>query len=155
MSMIVYVDMDDVLCDFSSSHRKYRTSHPHIDYPQSIPGFFENLRPLEGAIEAVNQLRAMEAFEVYVLTAPSTRNPLSYTEKRIWIERHFDYEFTKQLIICSNKGLLKGDFLVDDYIQGKGQERFAGEVLHFGSHRYPNWSFVLSKLQDVRARAGG
>ncbi|PKM44042.1 MAG: hypothetical protein CVV05_12990 [Gammaproteobacteria bacterium HGW-Gammaproteobacteria-1] len=144
--MIVYVDMDDVLCDFTGSHRACRVSHPHIDYPQSIPGFFENLRPLDGAVDAVNQLRILEAFEVYVLTAPSTRNPLSYTEKRIWIEQNFDYEFTKQLIICSNKGLLKGDYLIDDNIQGKGQESFAGQVLHFGSAEFPNWSAILKEF---------
>lgn len=152
MSTIVYVDMDDVLCDYSSSHRVHRASHPHIAFPQSIPGFFENLRPIEGAIESVNQLRGTETFEVYVLTAPSTRNPLSYTEKRLWIERHFGYEFTKQLIICSNKGLLKGDYLVDDNIEGKGQEHFAGQVLHFGSNNYPSWSFVMTELLGDKAR---
>ena len=94
--MIIYIDMDDVLCDFSGSHRAHRANHHHINYPQSIPGFIENLRPLEGAIEAVNQLRGIETFEVYVLTAPSTRNPLSYTEKRIWIERYFDYDHLRQ-----------------------------------------------------------
>ena len=81
------------------------------------------------------------------MTAPSTRNPLSYTEKRIWIEDKFDYEFTKKLIICSNKGLLKGNVLIDDYDQGKGQENFEGELIHFGSERYPSWKVVLSYLK--------
>jgi hypothetical protein len=155
MNMIVYVDMDDVLCDFTGAYQAYRRTQPHIPFPQSIPGFFEGLRPIEGAIESVNRLRASGIFEVYVLTAPSTRNPLSYTEKRIWIERHFDYEFTKQLIICSNKGLLKGDYLIDDNIRGKGQERFAGRLLHFGSAWCPDWSFLMNELHGKHAGSEG
>jgi 5'(3')-deoxyribonucleotidase len=145
--MIVYVDMDDVLADFSRAYHNYRGTHPHIAFPQSIPGFFEGLQPIEGAIDSVNRLRASGTFEVYILTAPSTRNPLSYTEKRLWIEQHFDYEFTKQLIICSNKGLLKGNYLIDDNIDGKGQERFEGRVIHFGSDRYPTWPVVMNEFQ--------
>lgn len=146
MSTIIYVDMDDVLCDYTGAHQAYRHTHPHIPFPQSIPGFFEGLQPIAGAIESVNRLRASEQFEVYVLTAPSTRNPLSYTEKRLWIERHFDYEFTTQLIICGNKGLLKGDYLIDDHVGGKGQERFAGRVLHFGSTQFPEWTSVMNAI---------
>jgi 5'-nucleotidase len=35
-------------------------------------------------------------------------------------------------------GLLKGDFLIDDYITGRGQEYFEGELIHFGSNQYPD-----------------
>jgi len=42
-------------------------------------------------------------------------NPLSYTEKRVWIEKFFGIDFVEKLIICSNKGLVKGAFLIDDY----------------------------------------
>ncbi|MGB7345292.1 MAG: hypothetical protein WBD20_13845 [Pirellulaceae bacterium] len=114
---IIYVDMDDVLCDYSFAHRTASQAKPEIDFPQSFAGFFRDLRPIAGAIEAVNRLRLVS--NLFVLTAPSTRNPLSYTEKRLWIEEHFDYEFTKRLILSPDKGLLKGDFLVDDHVEGK------------------------------------
>lgn len=142
----VYVDMDDVLCDYRTSYLGYMKSHPLIHYPQSIPGFFENLQPIPGAIDAVNVLRSSEQFDVYVLTAPSTKNPLSYTEKRLWIEKYFGYEFTEKLIICSNKGLLLGEYLIDDNLHGKGQEHFKGEVLHYGSEQFPDWGSVLARL---------
>ncbi len=35
-------------------------------------------------------------------------------EKRVWIEKYFGLEFTEKLIISANKGLLKGDLLIDD-----------------------------------------
>ena len=143
--MIIYIDMDDVLCKYTESHKASLISNSQIKYPQSIKGFFEYLKPMENAIESVQFLR--QNFDVYILTAPSTRNPLSYTEKRIWIEKHFDYEFTKRLIICSNKGLLKGDLLIDDHNQGKGQEDFEGKLIHFGTESYPNWKTVIDNIK--------
>ncbi|MCH5377167.1 MAG: hypothetical protein JJ992_24660 [Planctomycetes bacterium] len=124
-----------------------KNNNPDVEFPQSIPGFFERLEPVEGAIDSVRQLQ--QQFDVYVLSAPSTRNPHSYSEKRIWIEKHFDYPFTKRLILSPNKGLLKGDFLIDDHITGKGQDAFEGEVLHFGSESFPDWRSVIDYLSDV------
>lgn len=141
---IVYVDMDDVLCDYTVAHIRTRKQHPDIAFPQSIPGFFEHLLPTDGAIDAIRKLR--DEFEVFVLSAPSTRNPLSYMEKRIWIERHFDYAFTKKLILSPDKGLLIGHFLIDDHDFGKGQQRFEGELILFRSERFPDWNAVVAYL---------
>jgi 5'(3')-deoxyribonucleotidase len=143
---IVYVDMDDVLCDYSGAHDNATRSQPDIAYPQSIAGFFKGLVPISGAIEAVNKLR--KRFDLFVLSAPSTRNPLCYTEKRIWIENHFDYAFTKKLILSPDKGLFRGQFLIDDHTSGRGQERFDGELIHFGSPRFPDWNSVLEYLAE-------
>jgi len=143
---VVYIDMDDVIANFKSSFESYNSSNPEIRFPQGEIGFFENLRPIEYAIDAVNDLRQRSDFNVYILTAPSTRNVHSYSEKRIWVENNFDYEFTKRLIICSEKNLLKGDYLIDDNTNGKGQEDFSGELIHFGSKQYPNWRSVMSYL---------
>lgn len=143
---IVHIDMDDVLCDYSGAHARIRKDFPLLDYPQSKTGFFLNLTPIQGALDAVGLLRDSDCLDVYVLTAPSTMNPQSYKEKREWIENNFDYEFTKKLIICPNKGLVKGHYLIDDNLHGKGQEDFEGEVIHFGSERYPSWGDVINKL---------
>jgi len=111
---IIYVDMDDTICDFKSALKKYKTKQ----FPQSKIGFFEKLKPIDGAIDGVNLLRLLPHVDVYILTAPSVKNPNCYTEKRLWIEQYFDLEFCKKLIICANKGLLKGDFIIDDYTTG-------------------------------------
>lgn len=136
--MIIYIDMDDVLCDFSGAHAKALAENPGIAFPQSQYGFYQKLRPLEGAIEAVKALIDSDTFTPYILTAPSTKNPFSYTEKRVWIEDHFGYDFVERLIICSNKGLLKGDILIDDNNSGRGQEHFEGKLIHFGTTQFPN-----------------
>jgi 5'(3')-deoxyribonucleotidase len=143
---IVYVDMDDVICNFTSAYNCALQQIPSIKHPQSQYGFFANLTPKDGAIEAVKALIQSPAFEPYVLTAPSTRNPFSYTEKRVWIEKYFGYEFVEKLIICSNKGLLKGDYLIDDHVNGKGQENFEGKLIHFGSKEFPHWNALKEQL---------
>jgi len=144
--VIIYIDMDGVLCDFFGAHSRDRKQNPDVQFPHSKLGFFENLEPLLGAIDAVNKLRENKNFDPWILTAPSTRNAHCYTEKRNWIENHFGYEFTKKLIISPNKALLKGAFLIDDYIEGKGQENFCGELIQFGSDTYPSWESVLKYL---------
>ena len=110
--MIIYIDMDDVLCDYSKAFASVTDSDLDVAFPQSLPGFFEKLDPIEGAIESVEIL--CQQHDVFILTAPSTRNPLCYTEKRIWVEQQFGYEFTKRLILSPDKGLLKGDYLIDE-----------------------------------------
>lgn len=147
--MIVYIDMDDVLCQFSQARTRALTLNPDIQYPQSQYGFFQNLEPVEGALEAMNNLYTSTTFQPYILTAPSIKNPLCYTEKRVWVENHLGMRFVERLIISPNKGLLKGSVLIDDRIAGCGQESFAGEVLQFGSSQYPNWNAVLAKLETL------
>lgn len=146
-SSVVYVDMDDVLCAYSASHAKALLDNPSVRFPQGTPGFFLALQPIEGAIDSVNELRT--TFDVYILSAPSTRNPHSYSEKRLWIEEHFDYALTKRLILCPHKGLLKGDYLIDDHASGKGQEQFDGTLIEFGSAEFPDWTAVLAFLKIV------
>lgn len=145
---IVYVDMDDTLCDYSTAWHKYKQEHPTIDYPQSQPGFFTDLAPLPSAIESLQALIDSNQYDCYILTAPSYKNPHCYTEKRLWIEKHFGIEFCKNLIISRNKGLHKGDFLVDDCDHGKGQENFEGELIQFGSEDYPGWNSVSAHLLE-------
>ena len=51
-----------------------------------------------------------------------------------------------RLIISPNKSLLKGDYLIDDNVEGKGQEGFEGKLIQYGSTSYPSWSSVLKFL---------
>jgi len=144
---VIYVDMDDVLCNYAKAHQQALLNFPTMIYPQSQYGFFSNLDPMDGAIESFNNLLAAPNVEPYILTAPSIENPLCYTEKRVWIEKHFGIEVTSKLIICANKGLLRGDILIDDWIHGRGQENFIGELIEFGSTSFPSWSFINEYLE--------
>jgi 5'-nucleotidase len=141
MKKRVYIDMDNTLCDYEAKFKEIVSkSKVPMPYPQSQYGFFTSLKPIEGALDAYRKLE--EHFEVYILTAPSYMNPLCYTEKRVWVEQHLSLETTKNLIICERKGLLKGDFLIDD----KSFPEFEGEQLLFGQTPFENWQKVLLYL---------
>jgi 5'(3')-deoxyribonucleotidase len=146
--IVVYIDMDDVLCDFSKAHATDLAANPNIAFPQSQYGFFADLEPINGATGSVKQLISDPRFEVYILTAPSYLNPMCYTEKRVWIEKHFGVEFTKNLIISYNKALLMGDILIDDRAAGNGQDKFDGKLIQFGTSVYANWQLVMQKLES-------
>ena len=140
---VIFCDMDDTICKYADGYKKYKEQNPEVEYPQSKDGFFLSLEPIEGAIESINRLR--EKADVYILTRPSYKNPRCYIEKRLWIEKHFDLEFCKDLIICSNKALLKGDYLIDDVLWPD----FEGKQLLFGSAFFPDWKVVLKCLETA------
>lgn len=148
MKKIVYIDMDDTIVDFMGHWEKVSQLYPDLRYPQSLKGFFEEIPPLEFAVEAINKLRNFEELDVYILTAPSTKNPHCYTDKRLSIEKLFDEDMVERLIISPHKHLNKGDYLIDDNIKGKGQDKFEGKLIHFGSEKYPNWNKVLEYFES-------
>ena len=132
--------MDHVLCDFDLSYNKLKNEY--VPHPQTAYGFFTNLKPMSGAIETYNWLS--EHFDVWILTRPSYQNPLCYTEKRVWVENHFGLEMCKKLIICPDKSLLKGDFLIDD-----NSHDFEGTEIKFGTDEYPNWEAVKNYFEQL------
>ena len=111
--MRVYVDMDDVLCDWMGAYDEARERVPGQKYPQAQMDFFRKLKPLPHAIEGINIMK-WRGHDVWILTKPSYMNPLCYTEKRLWVEDHLGLEWCDRLILCPDKSLLKGDVLIDD-----------------------------------------
>jgi hypothetical protein len=70
---------------------------------------------------------------------------MCYTEKAYWIRKHLGFETQEKLILCTDKSLLKGDYLIDDQI-GSGQENFEGELITFGSEPTTDWIEVLKYI---------
>lgn len=116
--MIVDIDMDEILCNYTTTFNNVIGEASGIAFPRSQYGFYVNLASITGAVESVQKLIYSEKFEPDILTAPLIINLFSYTEKRLWIEKYFGIEFTKKQIISSNEGLLKGDILIDELISG-------------------------------------
>ncbi|WP_323844362.1 5' nucleotidase, NT5C type [Microbulbifer magnicolonia] len=150
---VIYVDMDRTLCDFDGAYRYYQCERPDVAFPQSIPGFYAGLQPLPHAVETYRWLHEQEAFAVFVLTAPSTMNPHCYTEKRLWVEQHLGFDVVDRLIISAHKGLNRGHYLIDDNAEGRGQEYFEGELIHFGQTPFPDWLEVRRFFERLSAGA--
>ncbi len=139
---IVYVDMDDTLCDFIGP---FKSGEYQIKFPQSKVGFFLSLEPLEFAIEGLNILQTK--YDVWILTRPSIKNTHCYTEKAEWIKKYFGEDMLNRMILCPDKSLVKGDFLIDDDIK-HGQPEFEGEWLHFATDKFPDWKLVVEYLMN-------
>ena len=145
---IVYVDMDGVLCDYMRSHRAIKAKSPLIVFPQMVYGMFRDLEPMEGAIESYRWLH--ENFETYILTRPSVKNPSCYTEKREWVEKHLGLEICENLILNPHKGLMRGDYLIDDM----PWPQFKGQQITFGSKEFPSWREVIAFFEEKTSLAG-
>ena len=52
----------------------------------------------------------------------------------------------KRLIFTHHKHLNAGDLLIDDRVK-HGVDRFNGEVIAFGSARFPDWPAVTAYLR--------
>ncbi len=140
---IVYVDMDDTICDFITP---FKTGELKLKYPQSKIGFFLDLEPIEGAIEGVKTLQTK--YDVWILTRPSIKNTHCYTEKAEWIKKYLGEDMLNKMILCPDKSLVKGDFLIDDDNR-HGQTEFEGEHLHFSKSNFPDWSTVINYLMNI------
>ncbi|MDR2556874.1 MAG: hypothetical protein LBC49_04090, partial [Bacteroidales bacterium] len=53
--------------------------------------------------------------------------------------------FYKRLIISHHKNLNRGDYLIDDRTRN-GAGEFEGELIQFGSERFPDWKTVIHYL---------
>ena len=141
---VVCIDMDGVLCDYDNSWRDGIGRHPDQPFPQSEFGFFSNLRPYPGAIESFRELD--QHFKVYILTRPSNRNLSSYSEKAGWVRDKLGEHVLENLILCCDKSMVKGDYLIDD-MTAHGQSEFEGEHIHFGRGKFPDWKSVMNYLE--------
>lgn len=134
--------MDHVLCDYSEGFIDYKDKNTGILYPQSIKGFYLDLKPIPGAIEGFKFLE--KHFEVYIATRPSYKNVHCYSEKREWVENYLGLETCKNLGMTPNKNLLIGEYLIDDDPSWK----FNGIQLLFGSEKYPNWESIINYFKN-------
>ena len=75
-------------------------------------GFFKNLPPIDGAIEALHDLE--KDYEVFICTAPLLLNPTCCDDKMWWVKKHLGEEWKRRTIITKDKTVIDGDFLIDD-----------------------------------------
>ena len=142
---IVYVDMDGVLVDFQSGidslTEEQRESFK--DGLDDVPGIFSKMKPVEGALEAYEELT--RHFDVYILSTAPWNNPSAWTDKLLWVKKYLGDLAHKRLIFSHNKHLNDGDFLIDDRT-ANGAGDFKGEHVKFLSEEFQNWDDVLNYL---------
>lgn len=143
----IYVDMDGVLCNFAKAFDEGLARDSSQPYPQSAFGFWMDLEPIEGAIEAFNALSRV--FDVWILTRPSFDNLNSFSEKAYWVNKWFGPQVLRKLIMCRDKSLVIGDYLIDDTTLAN-QLNFKGTFIHFGQEGFENWQKVLQYFVFIK-----
>jgi 5'-nucleotidase len=151
---IIYVDMDGVLADFHTKRDNLpqQIKDAYENRADLIPNFFRDLPLIPGAKEAMKVLN--EHFDVYILSTPPWGNPTAWSDKRLWIGEHFPYMW-KKIILSHNKGLMKGEFLIDD-TDYRGQKDFVNGVgekahIHFGQPGLENWDKVMDYIMGFNS----
>lgn len=142
MNKIIYIDMDDTLCDFMKRHKEDLEKDPTQIYPQSNYEFWFELEPIENAIESVLKLK--EKYDVFILSMPSKYNLHSFTGKAYWVKKHLGIDMLDNLILTRHKTLLSGNYLIDD--RTHLYKEFKGELITFGSEEFPNWLSITNRL---------
>ena len=145
MPKILYIDMDNVLVDFPSAFPQIKNEilEKYGDDKDEIPGIFSLMLPIEGAVDAFNQLS--QKYDTYILSTAPWENPSAWSDKLVWVKTYLGQQAHKRLILSHNKNLNKGDYLIDDRL-ANGAKDFQGEHIHFKTDKFPNWQAVLNYL---------
>ena len=142
---VLYVDMDNVLVDFATGIAREDEAilNEYEGRLDEVPGIFSLMDPIPGAIEAFMCLS--KYYDIYILSTAPWENPSAWSDKLQWVHKFLGDAAYKRLILSHHKNLNKGDFLIDDR-KKNGAGEFEGELIEFGSGRFPDWSSVLTYL---------
>ncbi|XP_075846182.1 5'(3')-deoxyribonucleotidase, cytosolic type isoform X3 [Microtus pennsylvanicus] len=146
----VLVDMDGVLADFESGllqgFRRRFPGEPHVPLEQrrgflaseqyralrpdlaeklasvyEAPGFFLNLEPIPGAVDALREMNDMQDTEVFICSSPLRKYDHCVGEKYRWVEQNLGPQFVERIILTRDKTVVMGDLLIDDKDTIQGQ----------------------------------
>lgn len=164
--------MDNVLANISDQFRNWYAEKtgelistesligkPELDaFPQPdivrsflfTPGFFRTVPVMADSQQVLKALN--EKYEVFVVSS-ALEFPQSLPEKYAWLEEHYPFIGWQQIVFCGSKSLIKGDYMIDDYL--KNLDHFHGEkLLYTAPHnrhldvyrRVNNWKEVAAVL---------
>ena len=149
---IICVDMDEVIADALGEHllrynhefqEKLTVADLHGRWlwdfvpPERLAvleryirsaDFFAGLRVIPHSQRVLERLQ--ERYEVYIATA-AMEVPTSFTAKFDWLKQHFPFIRPSHIVFCGDKGILRGDFLIDD--NPRQLRRFHGEGILYGA----------------------
>jgi 5'(3')-deoxyribonucleotidase len=149
---IICVDMDEVIADALGEHlvRYNRDFNENVtaadlrgqwiwdfvpaerqqvlaEYMMS-KDFFSVLGVMPHAQRVLERLQSR--YEIFIASA-AMEVPTSFTAKFEWLAQHFPYIPASHIVFCGDKGILQGDYLIDD--NPRQLRRFRGEGILFSS----------------------
>lgn len=77
--------------------------------------WFFDIPPIPGAISGLERLAAhQDVAKIFLCTKPMRENVGCHDGKARWVRKYLGREWIDRLIITPNKGMVKGDILLDD-----------------------------------------
>ncbi len=149
---IICVDMDEVIADALGEHlRRYNAEFQERLTVADLHGrwiwdfvpperlnvleryirsddFFAGLQVMPHSQRVLERLQ--ERYEVYIATA-AMEVPTSFTAKFEWLKQHYPFIRPSHIVFCGDKGILRGDFLIDD--NPRQLRRFRGEGILYSA----------------------
>ncbi|XP_039937896.1 5'(3')-deoxyribonucleotidase, cytosolic type isoform X1 [Hirundo rustica] len=120
------------LCLLMSHQKVISPCVPKLDLSQNpkakvasvyeSPGFFLDLDPVPGALEAVQEMLQMQDTEVFICTSPLRNYEHCVVEKYKWVEKHLGPKFVERIILTRDKTMVAADLLFDDKDTIQGTE---------------------------------
>lgn len=144
----ILIDLDGVVADFETSATKY-ANDTGITFKEfsdqkiysNLPGFYLGLDLVPGAKEIIMKLDKF--YDIIFVSAPSWNNTNCFTEKRVWIEKHFGSWAAKKMDLSFHKGHYMGHYLIDDRTK-YGAGDFIGQHIMFGTDPFKTWEEIDS-----------
>ena len=139
--------MDNVLVDFPSGISKLSQEviNEYESNLDEVPNIFSLMEPLEGAIDSFKILS--QRYDTYILSTAPWKNSSAWSDKVKWVQKYLGESAYKRLILTHHKNLNHGDYLIDDRTKN-GAGEFKGELIQFGTDKFPDWKSVCSYLLD-------
>jgi 5'-nucleotidase len=150
--LTIFVDQDGPLADFERSARELGLEPKDA---KMLKGFYRTLKPVDGALDALQELHSLPGVQVFVATKIPDRNPMAACEKIEWLHELAPY-LDERIIITPNKGCLGkvGDIIIDDRAHKADVSFFPGLFIHFGNKTWPSWAEVMVTVREhCRANA--
>jgi 5'-nucleotidase len=87
-------------------------------------GFFRRLPVMKNAVDVLKKMN--DQYEIFIVSA-ATEFPNSLKDKLEWLLEHFPYLSWRQLVLCGDKRLVSGDYMIDDHVRN---------LKHFNGKKY-------------------
>jgi 5'(3')-deoxyribonucleotidase len=144
----IIIDMDEVIADpMGEMINWYKTEYGHpIDYQKMLggswvkgfpeehhslirerlfaEGFFRQLPVMKDAVEVLGEMN--KQYEIFIVSA-ATEFPNSLKDKLEWLTEHFPFLTWRQLVLCGDKRMVSGDYMIDDHVRN---------LQHFNGKKY-------------------
>lgn len=88
------------------------------------PGFFRDLPVMADSVDVLKEMN--KQYEIFIVSA-ATEFPHSLKDKYDWLMEHFPFFTWKQLVLCGEKRMVYGDYMIDDHVR---------HLQHFNGKKY-------------------